>query len=120
MSSTPLSRAEDILQATVDGTSYDEPPQSRVENLLLDLKEIIEQGGGGGGTVVVDKEISETSKNPVQNKVIAEALSKKQDITEGKGLSTEDYTTEDKEKLENISDMDDSDVDDVKNSFSLD
>lgn len=49
MDSTPLSRAEDILQATIDGTSYDEPPQSRIENLLIELKEVIEEGGGGGG-----------------------------------------------------------------------
>ena len=49
MNNTPLSRAEDILQATIDGTPYDEPPQSRVENLLIELKEVIEEGGGGGG-----------------------------------------------------------------------
>lgn len=44
------SRVEDILQATIDGEPYDVPPQSRVENLLLELKEVIEEGGGGGGT----------------------------------------------------------------------
>lgn len=43
------SRTEDILRSTIDGTSYDEPPQSRVEELLLELKEVIEAGGGGGG-----------------------------------------------------------------------
>ena len=44
------SRTEEILKATINGESYDEPPQSRIENLLLELKEVIEQGGGGGGS----------------------------------------------------------------------
>lgn len=47
---TPQSRNEAILQAMIDGTQYTDPPQSRIEDLLLELKEVIEQGGGGGGT----------------------------------------------------------------------
>lgn len=43
--STPLSRVEDILQSTIDSTEYDKPPQSRVEKLLIDLKEVIEDSG---------------------------------------------------------------------------
>lgn len=43
------SRTEDILRSTIDGTSYDEAPQSRIEELLIELKEVIEAGGGGGG-----------------------------------------------------------------------
>ena len=38
-----------ILQATIDGTPYTDPPQSRIEELLLELKALIEAGGGGGG-----------------------------------------------------------------------
>lgn len=34
-------------------------------------------GGGGGGTVVIDAELSNTSTNPVQNKVISQALGQK-------------------------------------------
>ena len=45
----PQSRSEQILRATIDGTPYDEPVQSRIEHLLLELKETIESGGGGGG-----------------------------------------------------------------------
>lgn len=41
------SREELILQSMVDGTDYNEPPKSRVEYLLLQLKAIIEGGGGG-------------------------------------------------------------------------
>lgn len=51
--SEPQSRNEAILQATIDGTEYTDPPQSRIEGLLLELKETIEEGGGGGGTKVV-------------------------------------------------------------------
>ena len=45
--SEPQSRNEAILQATIDGTEYTDPPQSRIEDLLLQLKEAIEEGGGG-------------------------------------------------------------------------
>jgi hypothetical protein len=38
-----------ILESIVDGTQYTDPPQSRVEELLLEVKEVIEAGGGGGG-----------------------------------------------------------------------
>lgn len=47
------SRVEGILQATIDGDEYNDIPQSRVEELLIELKEVIEEGGGGGGTTVV-------------------------------------------------------------------
>lgn len=46
---TPKSRNEEILRATIDGSEYDKNPQSREEYLLLKLKEKIEEGGGGGG-----------------------------------------------------------------------
>lgn len=45
----PQSRAEDILIATINGTEYSSIPQSRLEYLLLELKDVIEAGGGGGG-----------------------------------------------------------------------
>ena len=45
----PRSRNEEILRATIDGTEYVAPPRSRIEDLLIELKEAIEQGGGGGG-----------------------------------------------------------------------
>ena len=40
------SRVENILEATISGDPYDTPPYSRVEKLLIDLK----NSGGGGGT----------------------------------------------------------------------
>ena len=44
-------RNADILQSIVDGTEYTDPPQSRIEDLLLQVKKVIEEGGGGGGDV---------------------------------------------------------------------
>ena len=38
-----------ILQSIIDGTPYDAPIQSPIEELLIELKEVIEAGGGGGG-----------------------------------------------------------------------
>lgn len=45
----PQSRDEEILIATIDGNEYNKLPQSRIEELLLELKEVIEAGSGGGG-----------------------------------------------------------------------
>lgn len=58
----PQSRDEEILIATIDGTEYNKLPQSRMEELLLELKEVIEEGGGGGGSVhfVVVEELPTT------------------------------------------------------------
>lgn len=41
-----MSRAEDILQATIDGTEYTAPSESRIETLLIELKNTIEAGSG--------------------------------------------------------------------------
>ena len=98
-----------ILQATIDGTEYTDPPQSRIEALLLELKAVIEAGGGGGGTtnynglsnkpqinnvtlqgnlstsdlgILIppgDSELSGTSENWLQNRIIKGALDGKQD-----------------------------------------
>ena len=49
-----------------------------------------------------DSYLSASSTRPVQNKTITAALNNKVDKTKGKGLSTMDYTEEDKIKLEYI------------------
>ena len=51
---------------------------------------------------VVDSSLSGSSENPVQNKIIKNALDNKVDVVDGKGLSTNDYTTEEKTKLAGI------------------
>lgn len=51
--------------------------------------------------IITDDHLSITSTNPVQNKVITEALNNKVNKEEGKGLSSNDFTDELKNKLEN-------------------
>ena len=46
------SRDEEILAAIIDGTSYTDEPQSRIEYLLLELKNAIEGGGGEYATAI--------------------------------------------------------------------
>ncbi len=53
-------------------------------------------------SIDVDDTLSNTSENPVQNKVINAALAEKVDAVDGKGLSTNDYTTAEKNKLAGI------------------
>lgn len=52
---------------------------------------------------VVDSALSTTSTNPVQNKVITNALNNKVSRETGKGLSTNDFTDEYKEKIDTSS-----------------
>ena len=56
----------------------------------------------GATKVTVDAALSGTSTNPVQNKAINTALGNKVDKVSGKGLSTNDYTTDEKNKLAGI------------------
>lgn len=53
-------------------------------------------------SITVDSQMSSTSENPVQNKVITAALGDKVDKVTGKGLSTNDYTTAEQTKLAGI------------------
>lgn len=95
----PQSRNEAILVATVDGTQYTDPPQSRVEDLLLQVKEKIEQGGSGGTSDYTD-----LANKPQINDVTLSGNKSGSDLglvnaEQGKGLSTEDFTTAEKTKL---------------------
>lgn len=44
-------RNAEILESIINDTEYTDPPQSRIEELLLELKEVIEQGGGGSASL---------------------------------------------------------------------
>ena len=55
-------------------------------------------------SISVDSSLSTTSTNPVQNKVITNALAGKVDTVPGKALSTNDYTTAEKTKVSNLPD----------------
>lgn len=65
----------------------------------------------GANKTTVDTALSSTSTNPVQNKVINTALAGKVSTVSGKGLSTNDYTTTEKNKL--------SGIDEGANKYSL-
>lgn len=56
----------------------------------------------GANKTVVDSAMSSTSTNPVQNKIVDAALATKVDKVSGKGLSTNDYTSDEKTKLAGI------------------
>ena len=56
----------------------------------------------GANKTTVDSELSATSTNPVQNKVVNTALGGKVDKVTGKGLSTNDFTDAYKTKLDKI------------------
>ena len=91
------SRNEDILQSIVDATQYTDPPKSRVEDLLLQVKEAIEEGGGGGGTGDYD----DLENKPQIGGVTLSGNKSASDLglvaaVDGKGLSTNDYTDADK------------------------
>lgn len=65
-------------------------------------KEKLDGIASGATNITVDSTLSSTSTNPVQNKVINSALGDKVDKVSGKGLSTNDFTTAEKEKLAGI------------------
>ena len=54
-------RVDDIRESIANGSPYDTPPQSRVEYLLLQIK----NQGGGGGT----KDYNELENKPTVNGV---------------------------------------------------
>ena len=84
-----------VVRANVDDSN----------NLTLTLSNgnVIDAGKIKAVTTV-DNELSTSSANPVENKVITEALNDKVDKEMGKGLSTEDFTTSDRNKLDEIED----------------
>lgn len=71
---------------------------TKINNATTKLSGIAE----GANKTIVESSLSDTSTNPVQNKVINSALSKKVDKVDGKGLSTNDFTDALKSKLDGI------------------
>ena len=102
-----------------------------IQNILDEaegLRPIVEQNaeamatlnGDGDGSVEsraekkikdnTDSALSTESENPVMNKVITVALNEKVDKVSGKGLSTNDYTTSEKDKLASLENYNDSEI----------
>lgn len=68
-------------------------------------------------TVSADATMSSTSTNAVQNKVVTAALNNKVDKVNGKQLSTEDFTSALKAKLEGLSNYDDTEIENAVSSL---
>ena len=66
----------------------------------------------------IDDALSSTSTNSVQNKVITAALNNKIDKVADKGLSTEDFTTALKTKLESLTNYDDTAIQNAVNGLT--
>lgn len=77
---------------------------------VSDLSQRVDELDDMGANIKVDATLSDTSINPVQNKVVTQSLNEKVDKERGKRLSTNDYTDEDKNKLASLSNYDDSAV----------
>lgn len=69
-------------------------------------------------TSQVDASLSSTSTCSVQNKVITAALNNKVDKVTGKGLSTEDFTSALKTKLESLTNYDDTAIQNAVNGLT--
>lgn len=104
-----INHIEGVLEATI---IEDEEVTAAALNDLDKRVASLEQNGGGGNSgggegggtsdITIDSALSTTSTNPVQNKIITTELNKKVDAVSGKGLSTNDYTTTEKNKLSGI------------------
>ena len=96
------SRNEEILEATLNHQEYDKPPQSREEELLIELKEAIEQGGGGGTTNAVssggtysalaDKQNTIDSSHKLSADLIDDSTSTNKFMSAVDAVPTEDST----------------------------
>lgn len=82
--------------SNVDNTSDLNKPISTATQTALDKKL-------DSSSYVIDAALSNTSTNPVQNKIISSALDTKVDKVEGKSLSTNDFTNVLMAKLDGIS-----------------
>lgn len=101
---TPQSRAEEILFKTINGEPYDGLPQSRIEELLLELKEVIEDGGGGGGgtdNYNSLKNLPQINGQTVKGNMSGTTLGLV-NMVMGKDLSTNDYTNADKAIVDSV------------------
>lgn len=59
------SRSVDIIETIINQEEYDIPPQSRLEEVLLELKETIAQGGGGNVYVTTTQLTDGATTNPI-------------------------------------------------------
>jgi len=90
----------EVLNAT--DTTYNEATTAAAGLMSADDKTKLSGIESGANKTTVDSALNANSTNPVQNKVINSALGNKVDKVSGKELSTNDYTTAEKNKLAGI------------------
>lgn len=95
---------ETVLTGTIDSHNHD---NRYVQDVATDNKSYVRKNKQWEELsipeVTVDSVLSNTSTNPIQNKVVYEAVSGKVDKVNGKQLSTNDYTAADKTAVGTIS-----------------
>ena len=94
------SRNEKILTSIINGTEYGEIPQSRIESLLLELKDTIENSNGGSADLSDYYTKSQTDS----------LISGKVDKVSGMRLSQNSFTDNEKSKLESLENYDDAEI----------
>ena len=67
-------RNAEILESIINDTEYTAPPESRIEELLLELKGVIE--AGGGGTVTLSSLVQQLTGYPLNANGSMELYSK--------------------------------------------
>ena len=96
------SRNEAILRSIIDGTEYVALPQSRIEELLLQLKEVIVAGGGSVSPedmqAAIEEYLNTHDADIVTEQELSDALAGKVDKETNKSLMSADEHT----KLNNI------------------
>ena len=94
-------------ETTVARTPEDLQRRYRFKNIEITKDELDEFLDN----LAFDNFLSSTSTNPVQNRTITLALASKVTSVTGKGLSTNDFTNEDKIKVENMPTITQADID---------
>ena len=91
----PQSRAEAIIQATIDGKEYTGRPLSRLEALLIELNH--SGGGGGGGTSDFNQLINRPTINdvPIKGEISNDILELVEPLTTDEEEDLLDIITED-------------------------
>lgn len=115
---------------------YTKSPSSANAYIKGDTWTRLLKEGEGGSNITVDSELSDTSENPLQNKVVTAAIvtldnsvallnqnlglldTQKVDKVNGKQLSTEDFTSALKTKLEGLNNYDDTAIQNAVNSLT--
>lgn len=89
----PQSRAEAIVQATIDGETYEGLPQSRLEALLIELN----HGGGGGGTTNYEalENLPKINGSEIKGEVADDILSLIEPLPESDVEDLEDIISDD-------------------------